>query len=369
MKKHLNPIEMKKYFQFFSCLALGCCLVACNEDDKTGSDSSGSEADDEVVLSTDMWLNYFSDDTFTDATYTVSTDETADDYNDYVENVFYADGDDTRDVTITYSNDTAYIEYPSDETKEKTKNALTVTVSGAHVTILNDSVDADNDGRARVNYILKGSSTNGSLRVYSAKKFMVTLDDITLTNAYGAAINVQKLYDDKKRMYLNVADGTTNTLCDAEVYSDTVAGEDDKATIFNEGKIIIYGGGTLHVTGLYKHAIASDDYIRIHSGVTLVVDSAAKDGIHTDKLYMTGGLVKVFANKDAVQADTTATDEGFILEGGRLLTCGKRAMTANPFEFNGGQFCLIGEESQTPTNTSTGWIQADSTGYVVVLAE
>lgn len=181
MKKHLNPIEMKKYFQFFSCLALGCCLVACNEDDKTGSDSSGSDSDEEVVLSTDMWLNYFSDDTFTDATYTVSTDETADDYNDYVENVFYADGDDTRDVTITYSNDTAYIEYPSDETKEKTKNALTVTVSGAHVTILNDSVDADNDGRARVNYILKGSSTNGSLRVYSAKKFMVTLDDITLT--------------------------------------------------------------------------------------------------------------------------------------------------------------------------------------------
>ncbi len=341
------------------------CLPSCGED----ADKAYQEEDPipDVTLTPSMWLDYFTDDTFIDTDYKVTTDETDDDYDDYIENqTMYTEG--TRDVVITFTDDTATIVFPD---KKKTKEALDITMVGAHVTIVNDSTGIDHPGRGRINYVLRGSSNNGSLRLYSIKKCMVTLDNVSLASATGSVINMQKIHDDKKRMFLHLADGTTNTLCDAPVYTDTVPGEDDKGTIFSEGKIIFYGNGTLHVTGQHQHAIASDDYIRIHSGVTLVVDSAAKDGIHADCLNMTGGLVKIHARKDAIQVDTLSTDteDGFFLSGGRLLTCSKRAITGDPFSFTDGQFCLISKETQLPTTSTATWWQADSIGYTVLLAE
>ena len=124
------------------------------------------------------------------------------------------------------------------------------------------------------------------------------MDGLTLTNTRGAAISVQKSFD-KKRVFLNVLKGTENALCDAENYTDTVAGEDDKGCLFSEGKLILMGEGKLSVTGNYAHAIAADDRIHIHRGVQLYVLGAPKDGIHVkDELVPT------------VRAHRVGTDEG-----------------------------------------------------------
>lgn len=344
--------------------------LSCNDDQPytdpdplpDDDDPSAPIIPDVDILATaqQLWAEEFDASTFVDAVETVPTDSlTQPDYEDFFENSsMYTDG--TRDVIITYRGDTATWKFEDDD-KHKTEAAVKISARGAHVTVRND----EGEGRARINYILRGETDNGSLRVYSAKKFLVTLDDVTLCNREGSAINVQKV-GEKKRMFLCMEDGSDNYLCDAAQYTDTVPGEDEKGTIFSEGKIILMGKGRLHVSALCSHAIASDDDIRIHSGVEILVDSCRKDGIHAkDGIVMSGGMVKILARKDAIQCDTIS--KGFTLTGGRLLAAAKRGLTANPFIYDGGEFSFVAVSSQCPTSGSALWTKEEHPeGYVEV---
>ena len=322
--------------------------------------SSCSEKDDPYVspseeaaraltpeLADSVWTVFNTTHAFVDGADAVPTSETAAYYEDYAEN--WLVDEETRDVTLLFDGDNVTVNFDPD-TKSKDMKYVHITHDGAHVIIRNDTVIGGlAEGRARMNYILKGRSDNGSVRIYSNKKFMLTLDGVSLTNAQGAAINVQKSFE-KKRVFLNVLKGTENVLCDAEVYTDTVKGEDDKGCLFSEGKLILMGEGKLSVTGKYAHAIAADDRIHIHKGVQLYVLGAPKDGIHVkDELVQSGGYVQVYATKDAVQCDSVS--DGYILRGGRMMACAKRALTAHPFVYDGGSFCLIGNDCSLPTDS------------------
>lgn len=327
------------------------------------------------ALADSLWNEYASA-PFVEADETIPTDPEADFYKDFYENWIDPTEDETRDIVITYKEDTVKITYEDDG--RKTKTLVKCTARGAHVTIHNDSLDymlaEPAVGRARMNYILRGTSANGSLRIYSNRKFRITIDGVNLTNPNGAAINIQKSYD-KKRAFICLANDTENTLCDGEVYSDTIAGEDDKACLFSEGKMVFCtisdkgkvgdGTGKLTVTGRYNHAIASDSRIYIHRGVELVVANAVKDGIHSDALVMGGGLVKVFAAKDAVQCEDS-TKCGLQLLGGRLLSCGKRALTTPSFNYVGGDFVQVGNLTSQPSEGQSNWEKVEQKGYSIL---
>lgn len=324
-------------------------LAAC------GDDASDAYIEPEIIDPTvftrefveNNWEGVLPMSGFTDATETVPADTTVADYEDYYEN--WLRDEDSRDIVIKFDGETAAIDWQNEG--KKTKEAVKITTKGAHVVIRNERItDGEPDGRARMNYILQGSTNNGSLRIYSNKKFMVTLDNVSITNPEGSAINAQKSTE-KKRMFLNLLEGTRNYLCDAKEYTDTVPGEDEKGTLFSEGKLIFCGKGELHVAGQRSHAIAADDRIRIHAGVTIEVDSAMKDGIHTnDAFLMTGGLVKIFAQKDAVQGNTDpeALNKAITLAGGRIYTCSNRPFNAANWGYNGASFCAICREYLDP---------------------
>ena len=77
-----------------------------------------------------------------------------------------------------------------------------VSVSGADVTV-------DNTGTTeKVKYELSGSSSSGSLKIYSNNKQALVLSGLSLTNPNGAAINNQG----KKRCFVVVSG--TNSLAD-----------------------------------------------------------------------------------------------------------------------------------------------------------
>jgi hypothetical protein len=179
---------------------------------------------------------------------------------------------------------------------------VTITESSGDV-IINSTV-------AEVAFVLSGTTTNGSVKLYSDKKFKLTLNGVNITNADGPAINIQS----GKRAFLVLADNTTNTLTDGATY--TASGtEDMKATLFSEGQLIVSGNGSLSVKGNYKHAIASDDYIRVISG-NITVTGAASDGIHTNDAFIAdGGTISMTTSGDGIQCD-----EGYIVINNGVFT-------------------------------------------------
>lgn len=222
----------------------------------------------------------------------IVTDELDDEYGDFVENFTT-----TKMVQITFTNNGV--------TCNSDVNDITYTINGNHIVI--------NSTRSKAGYIVMGSCSNGSLKIYSEKKFKLMLTNLTLTNPTGPAINIQS----GKSVYLTIAG--TNTLCDGETYAAAPETEDQKGTIFSEGQLLFDGTGTLNVTAKGGHAICSDDYIRIRSG-NINILSSVKDGFHTNDIFRVGRTAK-YSPTININANSDGIDCGkgeVIIEAGKI---------------------------------------------------
>ena len=250
---------------------------------------------------------------FNEITRAVPTIETDNEYEDFVENFI----PDTGIITITF-NETGV-------RTSKLPEGITATINGGHI-VINSTI------KGKV-YLVKGTCSNGSLKIYSEKKFQMLLNKLTLTNPVGPAINIQG----GKRVYLSIADGTTNTLCDGATYNAPVIGsngeeEDQKGTLFSEGELLIdgykNGTGILNITSHGGHAICSDDYIMVRGG-NINILSAAKDGFRTkDKFIM--GRAEAYSPTITINATSNGiecTEGTLTIEAGKLdITAGGEAI-------------------------------------------
>ena len=214
-----------------------------------------------------------------------------------------------RTITITWDGSSA--------TKGGDDGGI-VSISGAAVT-------ADNTGTEEVvKYILSGSCSNGSFKLYSDRKQALVLSGLNLTNTAGAAINNQSgkrtfvvlegdncLYDSSSAAYASVAS------------SDGKTTEDMKAVFFSEGQLVFSGDGSLTVEAKNqqsKSCIASDDYVRLMAGgkeptLKLTAGNKAGHGIRgKDYVRLSGGKLTV---STAAAMKKGITSEVFVLvEGG-----------------------------------------------------
>lgn len=179
-------------------------------------------------------------------------------------------------------------------------NGSSATVSGAvdGVSISNESGVVTVTSTAKhVEYALSGNGT-GQLKIYSDYKYKLSLNGLTLTCTNGPAINSQS----SKTCYVVVSE--TNVLADGSSYASST--EDQKAALFSEGQLVFTGSGSLGITGNYKHALASDDYIRVREGMLNLV-ALVSDGMHTnDGIIVDGGSIAVSAAGDGLQCDTSS---------------------------------------------------------------
>ncbi|MBL8269811.1 carbohydrate-binding domain-containing protein [Steroidobacter sp.] len=144
----------------------------------------------------------------------------------------------------------------------------------------------------RIEYALSGNYA-GSLTLLGDTPAKLTLNGATIASPNGPAINLQS----GERTFVELSDGTTNVLSDTSSYSTRYLDDGDtmdlKAALFAEGALIFSGGGSLSVTSAAKHAIASDDHVRIRDG-NITLYSNAKDGIRTnDAFVLDGGDVRI----------------------------------------------------------------------------
>lgn len=197
-------------------------------------------------------------------------------------------------------------------TNPLSSSGVTITQSGGDVTITSTATGVD--------FQLSGTTTNGSVKIYSEKKFKTTLNNVSITNSDGPALNIQS----SKRNFIELAEGSTNNLTDGTTY--TTSTEDQKGTIFSEGQVIFTGTGALNVKGNFKHAIASDDYIRVISG-TITIAGAVTDGFHSNDAFIAdGGTINVTAASDGIEAE-----EGYVIinDGNLNFTTGDDGIAAS----------------------------------------
>jgi hypothetical protein len=214
----------------------------------------------------------------------------------------------SKNVYIDYSDSTVSVTNPL-------SSDVNVVTSGAYVTITSTSSDKD------INYICSGTTTQGNIKIYSDKRFNLILDNVDITNPVGPAINIQS----DKKATIHLLENSSNILTDGLTYdaAEITDGEeeDQKATLFSEGKIVFIGGGSLTVNGLGddQHGIATDEEFVIEQG-DITINSAVKDGLHAKEgFFMDGGNLTILdSGKDGIDAD----------EGAVEINCGNITITS-----------------------------------------
>ena len=181
---------------------------------------------------------------------------------------------------------------------------MTLTVNGADV-----SAVAAPDLLSEVFYTLSGQSTDGSFFMDGEFKSTITLNNLTLTNADGAAIDIAN----GKRIDVILPDATTTRLADG-------VGGLHKACFFVNGHPEFGGGGTLYLTGNTKHAFASDEYTRIkRSFGKLKVLKAVGDGLHIEQYFLQQGGIVDIANTKGDCVDVSVTKVPTDLNNGQVM--------------------------------------------------
>lgn len=209
-------------------------------------------------------------------------------------------------VTVTYVGQTA--------TVSGHVAPITFTADGAHVNLNLADVQAQ--------VIVTGESADGSLRITGEHRHMLTLRSLSLTSSKGPAINDQ----DRKRVFVNLEGDSY--LEDSPTYAPAASSlEDRKGCFFSEGHVILSGSGVLRVLGRQRHGFATDGYLMIRPGATLVVEDAAKNAIHVKGGNTTGyGIIMrggyVYANTSAPAGKAMKSDLRIDIYGGTLnLNC------------------------------------------------
>ena len=218
----------------------------------------------------------------------------------------------------SYTNGSSSSSSSTDPIPEDAIKVISITYSGGSVTVSGDDANYVTVNGADVTVtseidslllILSGTTTDGSLLVKRQKKYGIKLNGVSINNVDGSAINNQG----SKFLYLEIADGTTNTLTDGTTYTEQVY--DQKGAFFSEGEVYLYGTGTLNVTGNCRHAIACDDFIVIDDDVTLNISSSTDTGIKVnDGLWINNGTIDINVTADAARG--IRCDSVVVINGG-----------------------------------------------------
>ncbi len=180
---------------------------------------------------------------------------------------------------------------------EKTVSAPDLT-GAKTVTLTDDGVTIDAGGV----YVLSGTTT-GRITV-NAKDADVTLvlNGVTVNCTDSSALYVYKA----KSVTLWLAEGTTNTLTDAESYSysdalSSKADEEPNACVYSKADMVIGGTGMLTVNGRANNGITGKDTLRVETATVQV--TAKNHGINgKDALVVKGATVTVDCGGDALRS-------------------------------------------------------------------
>ncbi len=236
-------------------------------------------------------------------------------------------------VIVTYSDSDAKVVVAGNVAQY-----ITPTVNGTYVSIL----QAENITN-EITYNLTGTSVDGSFYLEGPLQANVVLDNLSLTNSTGAALDFQN----SKGVCLNVVGD--NNLADGSAGSQ-------KGCFVCKSHVEIQGEGTLNLTGNTSHALYAKEYITIKETSVNILGSI-KDAINCNQ-YLTmesGAITIVNAGDDGVQVsfkddvDRQPEDTGSIIITGGSIEATISATAAKAVKADGNIVITAGEFDLTVT--------------------
>jgi hypothetical protein len=221
----------------------------------------------------------------------------------------------------------------TDRDKDASYDAATAVVvdlanpagsASSGVVSTDDSVTLTEEGT----YIVRGSTSKLSLVVDAPDdvKVQVVLDGVSITNATAPAFLVKEA----DKVFVTLAEGSTNILSDGTGRTDLPATEEEEATLeagggtvenatlFSHSDLTINGTGKLSASSKSAHAIKSSDDLVITGGSFTI--EAATDGLRgKDCVKIADGTFTINAGDDAIVSTNTGEPDtrGFVsIDGG-----------------------------------------------------
>jgi hypothetical protein len=215
---------------------------------------------------------------------------------------------DTGGFTVAY-------EFTADDTGGNINraNATTIAFNGNSARISGPGADFAGKTltiRQAGTYVLSGTLADGQVLINAGRNDVVNLVliGVSLHNENGPAIYAPR----SGKVVLFLESGVTNTVSDGAAYA--ASGDDDpNAAIFVQDSLSIAGGGTLSVTGSYRHGIRAQDILAVTGGVINV--NASGDAIRgRDGVAIMNGSFTLTAGGDGIQSNNSNSDAmGYVL--------------------------------------------------------
>ena len=134
----------------------------------------------------------------------------------------------------------------------------------------------------------------------------------------------------KSILYIHLAEGSDNSLCDARKQSDEsyypegiLSGDEKRnGAIYCKGSIVLSGKGILKLTGQKKHGISVKSSFTLRPGATLAVNDVADNCIKAEGINILGGYIWAKTSADAGKC--LSSDADVNIKGGmmKLYTSG-----------------------------------------------
>ena len=264
-------------------------------------------------------------------------------------------------------------------TKIHLKNT-TITVEGENATVEGTTVTITHSGEFYIDGTLDDGQINVNIadETADAETVKIFLNGVNITGKSAPAI----LVTNAENTSINIVDGTENTITDGET---AYAGDFAKAAVIEaKDDITIKGGekgdGVLNITANVQDAISCNNDIKVNGGIinittnnseaktdgikakksvtikdgTLDID-ATGDGIKStkDAVAFAGGITRIKAGNDAVQAETTIE-----ISDGKLVAGGDRGLTAvTGINITGGTVIATATDNQADEKLMSGTTQ------------
>ena len=184
--------------------------------------------------------------------------------------------DEAKAVTIKLNGTTA------------TASSNSVKISGSKVTITEEAT-----------YVVSGELTDGMLIVNApdTAKLQIVLSGANITSKTSAALYI--LEADK--VFLTLADGTTNTLANGGTFT-AIDDNNIDAALFSKQDLTMNGKGSLTVTSPAGHGVVCKDDLVITGG-TYAVNSSSHGLDANDSVRIANATLNIDAGKDAIHAE------------------------------------------------------------------